>query len=294
MQSRNPYAAPRAKVTAGESPVEEFGEVRVFAVSGRIGRLRYIAYSIALSLLVLLATIVVGALAAVVDQTAAIAVFVIGYLAVYAIALLPGIQRAHDMNVSGWLSLISLVPFGVLVFWFVPGTRGENNYGKQPPPNGVGVIAVACVLPLVSIVGILAAIAIPAYQDYTIRAQVSEGLSLAAGVKAAVAETYQRTGAAPANRLEAGLSASPKDTAGSYVDSVNVANGTIVVTYGANANAAIAGGVLAIRPYVVADKGVAWRCGQGPVPDGGVAMNADATPFTTDMMARYLPSACRP
>jgi type IV pilus assembly protein PilA len=155
------------------------------------------------------------------------------------------------------------------------------------------VILLACFMPLFFFGGILAAIAIPAYQDYTIRAQVSEGLNLAAGVKVAVAEAFDRTGAAPANRLEAGLSADPKDTAGSYVDSVDVANGTIIVTYGANANALIAGGVLALRPYLMADKSVAWRCGQGPVPDG-VAMDANATSFTTDMMASYLPSSCRP
>ena len=294
MQNRNPYSAPRTNVTPGDDAVEEYGEVRLFAVSGRIGRVRYIAYSIALSLLVLLAALILAVMAAVVDQNAAIAVVVIAYLGVYAIQLLPGIQRAHDMNVSGWLSLISLVPLGVLVFWLVPGTRGENNYGKQPPPNGAGVILVACLLPLAFFGGVLAAIAVPAYQDYTLRAQVSEGLSLAAGVKVAVAEAFERTGAAPADRIEAGLSADPSDTAGVYVDSIDVAKGTIVVTYGANANAAIAGSSLAIRPYVMPDKSVAWRCGQGPVPEGAIAMDADATRFTSDMMPVYLPSACRP
>ena len=69
------------------------------------------------------------------------------------------------------------------------------------------MILLACIVPFVVIVGILAAIAIPAYQDYTIRAQVSEGLNLAAGPKAAVAEAYSRsTRAAPVDRSEAGLS----------------------------------------------------------------------------------------
>jgi type IV pilus assembly protein PilA len=198
------------------------------------------------------------------------------------------------MNVTGWLSLIQLVPFGPLVFCVVPGTRGENNYGKQPPPNGVGVILLACLMPFLFFGGILAAIAVPAYQDYTIRAQVSEGLNLAAGVKVAVADAFERTGAAPVDRLEAGLSADPTDTAGLYVDSVDVANGTIVVTYGPNASAAIAGGSLALRPYVMPDRAVAWRCAQGPVPEGATAMDANATRFTTDMMTVYLPSACRP
>jgi type IV pilus assembly protein PilA len=147
---------------------------------------------------------------------------------------------------------------------------------------------------VVAIIGILAAIAIPAYQDYTIRAQVSEGLSIAAGIKVDVVEAYRRTGAAPADRLEAGLSEDPTDTAGQYVASVDVVKGTIILTYGANANAALAGSVLAIQPYVMPDRSVAWRCGQGRVPDGAMPMDAGATRFTTDITTIYLPSACRP
>ena len=172
--NRNPYAAPQTNVTVGDADVEEYGEVRLFGVSGRIGRVRYIAYSIVVSVLALLGTAVVAGVVALFDTDAAIVVGVIGYVGVLVVGFLPAIQRSHDMNVTGWLSLIQLVPFGVLVFWFAPGTRGENNYGKQPPPNGAGVILVACILPLISIVGILAAIAIPAYQDYTQRVAGSE------------------------------------------------------------------------------------------------------------------------
>ncbi len=70
---------------------------------------------------------------------------------------------------------------------------------------------------VVAIIGILAAIAIPAYQDYTIRAQVSEGMNLAAAAKAAVAETFLNRGVAPANRTVAGMSAALTDTRGKYV-----------------------------------------------------------------------------
>ena len=296
MQNRNPYAAPQTNVTVGESAVDDYGEVSVFAFSGRIGRVRYLAYSIGLSLLVLaIAAIVAGVVAAAAgDPTAAILIAVLGYIAMIAIQFLPAIQRSHDMNVTGWLSLILLVPFGPFVFMLAPGTRGENQYGKQPPPNSVGVILLACLLPLFFVSGILAAIAIPAYQDYTIRAQVTEGLSLAAVAKVAVAEAYERTRAAPADRREAGLPADPTDTSGQYVTSVDVVNGTIVITYGGNANASIAGSVLAIRPYVMPNNDVAWRCGQGPVPDGAVAMDTGATAFNTDIMPQYLPSLCRP
>jgi uncharacterized membrane protein YhaH (DUF805 family)/Tfp pilus assembly major pilin PilA len=293
MADRNPYAAPQTNVAGGDVGVDDYGEVKILSAQGRIGRVRYIGYSMGLMLLAWLVIGLLAVMAVPAGQTAVFLVIPFGYVALLVVQFLFNIQRSHDMNMTGWLSLIYLVPFGLLVFWLVPGTRGENDYGKRPPPNSAGVIILACLAPFMS-VGILAAIAIPAYQDYTIRAQVTEGLNMASGPKAAVMEAFSRTRAAPANRLEAGLSANKTDTAGSYVESVDVASGTIVVTYRPSANAAIAGGVLALRPYVMPDNSVAWRCGQGPVPDGGVAMDARATPFTTDIMARYLPSACRP
>src|SRR3982750_567377 len=92
---------------------------------------------------------------------------------------------------------------------------------------------------VVAIIGILAAIAIPAYQDYTIRAQVTEGLNLAGAVKAAVAETYAQTGNWPADNAEAGVGANNEIT-GKYVKDVAVAGGGITITYGNQANKNIA------------------------------------------------------
>ena len=150
---------------------------------------------------------------------------------------------------------------------------------------------------VVAIIGILAAIAIPAYQDYTIRAQVSEGMNLAAAAKAAVAETYLNKGAAPLARTNAGMSAVATDTNGKYVTQVNVVKGTIQVTYGGNeVNAQIKGKVLAIQPYVTVDKSVSWQCGMAAVPGAGVVMDATAPTAngTTDVDPRFLPAACRP
>jgi type IV pilus assembly protein PilA len=199
------------------------------------------------------------------------------------------------MNTTGWLALLVFVPLGVFVFCFWPGTRGENNYGLQPPPNTIGVILLACILPFLFVGGILAAIAIPAYQDYSVRAQVSEGLSLAAGAKAAVAEAFGNTGSAPADRVAAGMSADPTDTSGPYVESVDVAAGTIIVSYGGGASSMIAGRLLALQPYVL-DRDVVWRCGGAPAPAGAVAMDDRAldSAEVTDLEPRYLPSACRP
>ena len=132
---------------------------------------------------------------------------------------------------------------------------------------------------VVAIIGILAAIAIPAYQDYTIRAQVSEGLSLASGVRASVTEVFQSTGAWPTDNEEAGV-ADPDDIAGKYVDSVTVSadgdDGVITVTFeGDNANPALAGATLVLTGTGV-DGAVSWVCtGEG------------------DMESKYLPSTCR-
>lgn len=101
---------------------------------------------------------------------------------------------------------------------------------------------------VVAIIGILAAIAIPAYQDYTIRAQVTEGVNLMAGAKAAVTETFNDTGAFPATNAAAGL---PTATSirGSYVTQVALAtSGVIVATYGNKANSNLTGGTCRVTP----------------------------------------------
>jgi uncharacterized membrane protein YhaH (DUF805 family)/Tfp pilus assembly major pilin PilA len=294
MDKRNPYAAPQTNVARGDDP-GDYGEIRVFSASGRIGRVRYIGYSFGLSILVLIAFGILAGIAALADPTAAVLVAVAGYVVLLVVQVLLTIQRSHDMNVTGWLSLILLIPLAPLIFWFVPGTRGENSYGKQPPPNTAGVVVLACILPFLFVGGILAAIAIPAYQDYTIRAQVSEGLNLAAAPKVAVVETFQRYGTPPADRADAGLSEDATDTAGRYVDGVDVVGGTVVVTYGANANAMIAGRVLALQPYVLPDDSVVWRCGHAAPPADAVAMDAGASSAgLTQVEPRHLPSACRP
>ena len=128
---------------------------------------------------------------------------------------------------------------------------------------------------VVAIIGILAAIAIPAYQDYTIRAQVSEGLNLSGAAKAAVTEYYQDQGAFPGDNATAGLADSATIT-GKYVDSVAVgANGVISVTYGGDANANIGAAVLSMTPTDNTGS-VSWECA------------GDAT-----LVDKWLPAACR-
>jgi type IV pilus assembly protein PilA len=151
---------------------------------------------------------------------------------------------------------------------------------------------------VVAIIGILAAIAIPAYQDYTIRAQVSEGMNLAAAAKAAVAESFLNRGTAPANRTVAGMSDNSTDTNGKYVTAVNVVNGVIEITYGAEANTQLNGLTLEIVPYVTPDNSVAWQCGGAPAPAGAAGLMPGAAAgggsLNDPNYLKYLPSACRP
>jgi type IV pilus assembly protein PilA len=146
---------------------------------------------------------------------------------------------------------------------------------------------------VVAIIGILAAIAIPAYQDYTIRAQVSEGMNLAAAAKAAVAETYLNRGVAPADRTEAGMTATDTDTQGKYVQSVNVVQGEIIITYGNEAHGNIDNMVLILTPFLSEDESVVWQCGLATTGAAFSAMGANTSNAATTVETQYLPSACR-
>ena len=113
---------------------------------------------------------------------------------------------------------------------------------------------------VVAIIAILAAIALPAYQDYTIRSQVSEGSVLADGAKTAVAEYYSNKGSAPSTNASAGLAGSASIT-GKFTLGLNVTNGLITATYGGRANTAITNSTLSFSPVFGNNVGsTVWTC----------------------------------
>jgi|TARA_R110000868_G_scaffold345357_1_gene606451 type IV pilus assembly protein PilA len=125
---------------------------------------------------------------------------------------------------------------------------------------------------VVAIIGILAAVAIPAYQDYTVRAQVTEGLSLASAAKTAVSEFFATNGSLPASNAEAGI-ASSQSISGNHVDYVEIGStGSIVVTFSATA---ISTRTIVLTPSTLGGR-VSWDC------EGG------------NLEPKYRPSSCRP
>ena len=133
---------------------------------------------------------------------------------------------------------------------------------------------------VVAIIGILAAIAIPAYQNYTMRAQVAEGLVLAGGAKNAIWDYYAQHGTYPPSNQSAGL-VSAGSISGNYVSSVDVTDGKIKITYGKNANSNLNNKVLYLSG-IYGGASLKWSCTTAP----GGTTDANGVPRA------YLPTSC--
>jgi type IV pilus assembly protein PilA len=151
---------------------------------------------------------------------------------------------------------------------------------------------------VIAIIGILAAIAIPAYQNYTIRSQVTEGISLAAGWKTAISEFYAQYGAFPTGSTTAAAGAANKvsvtgASSGKYVSAISVATGGVInIKYGGpQASAKIpATSILSLVPGTDANNDVIWVCGNATVPTN--VTSGGGTNATANLPAAYLPTSC--
>ncbi|MEN7343697.1 MAG: pilin [Pseudomonadota bacterium] len=144
---------------------------------------------------------------------------------------------------------------------------------------------------VVAIIGILAAIAIPAYQDYTIRAQVVESFSISSELKLSIRDYYKNRGVFPKDNDTAGVPA-PEHLIGNYVTRVDVVDGAMHVEFGNYVNSTLKGKVLTIRPQIVSanpTSPIAWACGYHVPPDGMEAVGEDRTTIEN----RFLPATCR-
>jgi type IV pilus assembly protein PilA len=142
----------------------------------------------------------------------------------------------------------------------------------------------------------LASIAVSAYQTYTVRAQVSEALNMAAGAKAPVVDAFNMEGRPPADRSAAGMTPVPSDTQGKYVAEVDVIDGRVQVTFGNEAHQDIQNQTVSFTPYMSGSGSVLWRCGAAIAPVGAVELTGGGVTsahLAPTIETRYLPSSCR-
>lgn len=154
--------------------------------------------------------------------------------------------------------------------------------------SGFTLIALMIV---VAIIRTLASISIPAYQDYTIRAQVAESLTITGELKTRLLEHYRDRGTFPSNNEMGGMPA-PEQLLGNYVDRIDIADGAMHVRFGNRVNTVIAGKLISLRPLIVAGSPtspVSWLCGDADAPNGMTAVGENKTTLSS----RMLPSACR-
>jgi len=154
----NPYQPPDAPLEKRTD--SRRAQVRILSLSGRIGRVRYIAYSTGLWIL---AYLVLAVAVGVVERSSgtaaggdALAVLAATFVAVMTLALT--IQRCHDFDVPGWLAPLGLIPVVNLSFWVIPGTDGTNRYGPQTSPNPLWTVILACMSAVISLAGLVAGV----------------------------------------------------------------------------------------------------------------------------------------
>lgn len=152
---QTPYAPPRATI---DEYAGQVGELKVNSFKGRIGRMRYLAWSL---VLMFAFAIIIAALTAValLSETLSSILVIGASICMVVISVQVGVQRLHDMGWTGWLWLLNLVPIVNSVFWIimlvVPGTAGSNRFGPEPPPNSLMVNLLAGLFLLLLFVGVL-------------------------------------------------------------------------------------------------------------------------------------------
>lgn len=164
--STNPYQTPEGQLTTDD---QSYGEINFFSPSSRINRLRYWAHGMLFALGFYAIAAVGGLLYAFVSPWIGVPIIAVAYIALIVFSVIVMIQRLHDLNKTGWMWLLALVPFAniylLIILIFFKGTPGRNNYGLQTPPNKTWHWILALVFPVVILV-VMIAVAVPAYNQY--------------------------------------------------------------------------------------------------------------------------------
>jgi type IV pilus assembly protein PilA len=208
-----------------------------------------------------------------------------------------GLARAAVRCVTKLLSVLTLLVGYLLIVLtkrrqalhdLLAGTVVSHDDARRKPAWVVAAIGTVASVPFLAAV---AAVALPAYQDFTIRAQVVEGLDLAAGYRAAI-EAAWRSSPRELTDITADSIGAGLPRTGRYVESIDIVSGMIVISYGAAANEALAGSVLALVPALDAQRALGWACGYGPPPAGYETVYEGHTGYT-NIEQRFIPAACR-
>jgi type IV pilus assembly protein PilA len=148
---------------------------------------------------------------------------------------------------------------------------------------------------VIAIVVVLASLAVSAYQTYTVRSQVQEGIDFASATKAPIVDAFKNSGVPPADRIAAGMTPTASDTQGAYVSQVEVTSGRIDITFGNDAHPDIFGDSVSLTPYLTDGNTVSWRCGNAPPPAGSPLTGGGVTAVHQGptVEERYLPGICR-
>lgn len=252
-----------------------------FSFEGRYGRLNFMNATWAIYGMTFLIVFVLSFISNLINSeilliiSVAIVVIAMQFYYIRAIAL-----RFHDLNKTGWLSLLALASFvpligGLFTLAFTiylmaaAGTIGRNDYGDQPEKGHIIGLILTCISPI-ALIAIVVAFAIPAYQDYTHRIYASEGLVLASGTQTAVVDYYREHKQYPESNQQAGLPEA-RNIQNHAVSSVEVnRNGNITIQF----NEKLKYDTIIMTPYISANS-IQWRCNQGTLSQ------------------RYRPAKCR-
>lgn len=181
----NPYAAPRALVAETEDATER-APVTLLGLSGRMGRMYYLAYALGIPMLLLMAVGLLAAMLSIAGAGAGVlgaVLVVVAYVLLLVLQVSAGVRRLHDVGVSGWVYLLVFIPFvNLILALYMLVKRGDataNAYGAPPVPASRAVKWGAAAAPIgLVLVGILAAIAIPAYHDYQTRLRAAQAAQM--------------------------------------------------------------------------------------------------------------------
>jgi uncharacterized membrane protein YhaH (DUF805 family) len=169
MSTETPYSASGAEMNGGQ---RELYTPSILSFSGRLGRLRYLAYSMGTYLLLLLVMVPTFGASAFMGgepdvSTIGMLLMAVAYIALIVVWITFAKRRLNDLNRNGWWLLLAFVPFAnfllTLYMMFFPGTDGDNNYGAVPVANTLGVQILGWMMPVLMILGIVAAVLVPQY-----------------------------------------------------------------------------------------------------------------------------------